>query len=326
MNPNGKKTLVTGAAGFIGSSLVNHLLSTHHTVVALDNLSTGFETNLSFLKQHPNAKNLQIITGDIQNLDTCQTACHNISYVLHQAALGSVPRSIEDPGLYNDNNITGTHNMLIAARDNGVKRFIYASSSSVYGDTPTLPKVETMAPHPKSPYAVSKLTNEYHAKLFWDLYQLPTIGLRYFNVFGPRQNPNSQYAAAVPKFITAYLENTAPTIYGNGEQTRDFTYIDNVIHANLTACETTTENAYGQAYNIGCGNRISINDLIKAIKTNVNSTIDPIYDSPRAGDVKDSLADITKSQSLLNYTPKIDLDNGLNRTIQWYQTQRVTAP
>ena len=317
--------LVTGAAGFIGSSIVDYLLSNNHVVVALDNLSTGINGNLDHLKQHPNIKNLQIIQGDIRALDTCQTACKNVDYVLHQAALGSVPRSIEDPALYNENNITGTHNMLIAARDNAVKRFVYASSSSVYGDTPTLPKIETMPPQPKSPYAVSKLTNEYHGKLFWDLYQLPTIGLRYFNVFGPRQDPQSQYAAAVPKFITAYLENTAPTIYGDGEQTRDFTYIDNVIHANIAACNTTTKEAYGEAYNIGCGHRISINDLIKSIKNSTKSEINPCYSPARAGDVRDSLADITKSHNLLGYTPRIALDQGLKQTIHWYRNQTVAT-
>ncbi len=315
--------LVTGAAGFIGFNLVTHLLNNGHTVIALDNFSTGSQTQFESLKKHQHAKRLTGITGDIRNLETCQEACQNVDYVLHQAALGSVPRSVELPDVYNENNITGTHNMLIAARDNKVKKFIYASSSSIYGDTPTLPKVETMTPQPKSPYAVSKLTNELHAKLFWDLYQLPTIGLRYFNVFGPHQNPNSEYAAAIPKFITAYLANTPPTIFGDGKQTRDFTYIDNVIHANLTACENTSENAYGKSYNIGYSDTISLNQLIQIIKTLTQANVEPIYSDPRAGDVKDSLADITKSQELLHYTPTISLKDGLDTTINWYRTQTI---
>lgn len=312
--------LVTGAAGFIGSNLVDHLLSEGETVTALDNLSTGLASNIAFLKKHPNAHLLTFIEGDITDLKTCMTACEGKDFVLHQAALGSVPRSLKEPHLYNENNIVGTFNMMSAARDAGVKRFVYASSSSVYGDTPTLPKVETMVPRPKSPYAISKITNEYYGKVFTQEYGLPTIGLRYFNVFGPRQSPTSDYAAAIPKFVTAYLNNQSPTIYGDGEQTRDFTFIKNVIKANLNACQAE-EDAFGLAYNIGCGSRISINDLVFAIKDIIGSDKDPIYEPSRAGDVRDSLSDVRLSEKHLNLTETISLKDGLIPTIEWYKSK-----
>jgi UDP-N-acetylglucosamine 4-epimerase len=310
--------LITGAAGFIGSNLVETLLSQTHTVIGMDNLSTGNEENIQYLKALPNAKNFTFIKGDIRDLDQCKLACKGVDYVLHQAALGSVPRSIEFPALYNDNNITGTLNMLIAAKEKNVKRFVFASSSSVYGDTPTLPKIETMIPAPKSPYAIGKLTGEYYCKVFWTAYGLPTVALRYFNIFGPRQSPTSQYAAVIPKFVSAYLKNDSPTIHGTGEQTRDFTFIENAINANLSACHAS-ESAFGEAINVGCGDRISLNVLSDEIKKITQSTSLPIHTELRIGDVKDSLASIEKNTNLLNITHRVSLSEGLEKTIKWYK-------
>jgi len=314
--------LITGAAGFIGSNLATHLLEEGHTVVGLDNFSNGFKENIEAIKSHPKAANFSFIEGDITNFETCQTACKGIDYVSHQAALGSVPRSLKFPELYNEHNTTGTLNMMRAARDANVKCFVYASSSSVYGDTPTLPKVETMTPNPKSPYAISKLTTEHYGKVFWEAYGLPTIGLRYFNVFGPRQNPNSQYAAVIPKFITSFLEETAPVIHGDGEQTRDFTYISNVVQANVKACYASEE-AFGEAYNIGCGGRISIKALTEKIKVATHASVEPEYSETRAGDVRDSQADINKAKTLLKIEEFIDLEEGLQLTVDWYNENKT---
>ena len=290
--------LVTGAAGFIGSNLVEALLDKGESVISLDNFSNGRRSNLDFVKAHPNASNHTFIEGDIRSLDTCQAACQGVDYILHQAALGSVPRSIEEPILYHENNTTGTVNIFKSAQDNGVKRVVYASSSSVYGDTPTLPKVETMPPTPKSPYAVSKLNTEFYGAVFTETYGLETVGLRYFNVFGPKQDPSSQYAAAVPKFITAALHNEPITIYSDGKQTRDFTFIQNVIDANLNACSAAPD-ACGKTYNIGCGSRISINNLVHDICTLTKSQSKIEYQPKRLGDVRDSLADIGLARQYL---------------------------
>jgi UDP-N-acetylglucosamine 4-epimerase len=309
--------LVTGVSGFIGSNLSFFLLKEGHRVIGLDNFSTGFRDNLSESLSHPN---FTLIDGDIRDLDTCKKACEGVDFVLHQAALGSVPRSLSEPILYHENNTGGTLNMMVAARDAGtVKRFVYASSSSVYGDTPVLPKVETMTPNPKSPYAISKLSTEHYGSVFFNAYGLQTIGLRYFNVFGPRQNPNSQYAAVIPKFITAGLRGIAPTIHGDGEQTRDFTYIDNVIQANLKSCYADAS-ACGKAYNVGCGDRISLNLLAQEIAKLTGNTCAAVYTPPRVGDVKDSLADIHLAQQHLGVSEFISLQEGLARTVAWYRS------
>jgi UDP-N-acetylglucosamine/UDP-N-acetylgalactosamine 4-epimerase len=318
------KYLVTGAAGFIGSNLVEHLLDSGQAVVALDNFSTGFEKNLNFTKEHPHKNMYTFIKGDIRSSDTCLRACEGVDYVLHQAALGSVPRSIEQPLIYNENNIAGTLNMLMAAKENKVKRFVFASSSSVYGDTEELPKVETMLPRPKSPYAISKITGEYYCKVFAEVYNLPTIALRYFNVFGKRQDPNSQYAAVVPKFVVALMENEAPTIFGDGEQTRDFTFIENVIKANLNACKVTLE-TYGKAYNVGCHDRISINMLFQTIKSVLQASVAPVYAPLRAGDVRDSLAAIEEAKKDLGYDNLVELEAGLKKTIDWYKHSNLAV-
>lgn len=313
--------LVTGAAGFIGSNLCLHLLQKGYKVIALDNLSHGFQDTIDVISAADSSGNFTFINGDITDYDTCLKATEGVDYVLHQAALGSVPRSIEFPEIYNTNNITGTLNMLRASVKNKIKRFVYASSSSVYGDTPVLPKVETMHSSPKSPYGVSKLTTEHFGKVYWELYGLKTIGLRYFNVFGPRQNPNSQYAAVIPKFITCFINNESPTIYGTGEQTRDFTYITNVIQANVNACMTEEEDAFGQSFNIGCGDRISIKQLAENIQNITNSSAPINFADPRPGDVKDSLADIEKAKKLLHLKELVPLEEGLAATISWYKEQ-----
>lgn len=314
-----KTYLITGVAGFIGSNICERLLDLGEKVIGLDNFSCGFKENLEFIDSHKNKDNFTFYEGDIRNYEDCTKACQNVDYVLHQAALGSVPRSMEEPLLYHENNITGIVNMLEAAKNNNVKRFVFASSSSVYGDTPTLPKIETMSPRPKSPYAVNKLTGEYYCKLYTQCYGLPTIALRYFNIFGKRQNPKSQYSAVIPKFITAYLKNESPTIFGDGEQTRDFTYVENVIKANLNACQAE-ESAFGKAMNIGCGHRISLNELAKHIKDITGSSAEPIYEDNRAGDVRDSLASIEEAKTHLNLTDQILLKDGLIDTINYYKS------
>ncbi len=310
--------LVTGASGFIGSHLVNALLNKGYLVTGLDNFSSSTNENLSFISDHKYKYNFTFIEGDIRDQKLCHRACSNIDYVSHQAALGSVPRSLKEPSLYNDNNITGTLNLLIAARDQQVKRFIYASSSSVYGDTPTLPKKEEMMPNPKSPYALTKYTNECYAKLFNDVYGLPTIGLRYFNVFGPRQNPHSQYAAVIPKFISLLLQKKSPIIFGDGNQTRDFTYIDNVVQANISSFLNASNKAFGRSFNIGNGQTISINLLVKYLNDLLKLNIKPDYKSVRPGDVKDSLADISLSKQILRYENKISVEEGLILTLKYF--------
>jgi UDP-N-acetylglucosamine 4-epimerase len=314
--PSNTLFLVTGAAGFIGSNLVEALLNKGVKVRALDNFLTGKKENIELFINH---KNFQFIEGDIRDFETCQRACEDVDYVLHQAALGSVPRSIKYPLLYEENNIKGTLNMMEAARLSGkVKRFVYASSSSVYGDSQRLPKVEGYEGRLLSPYAVTKAMNETYGSLYFKLYKLPCIGLRYFNVFGRRQDPYSQYAAVIPQFVKKLMNGESPTINGDGEQSRDFTYIENVIEANLKAC-IAGEEAWGQAYNIAYGERFTVNQMYKKLCEQLNVQIQPIYGPERAGDIKHSLADITKAKKLLWYNPSWDFNHGFEEAIGWYK-------
>jgi nucleoside-diphosphate-sugar epimerase len=305
--------LVTGGAGFIGSHIIDELLLRGETVRVLDNLATGKRENLEHCLER-----IDFIEGDIRDLETCRGACAEVDYVLHQAALGSVPRSMEDPLTSHDVNVTGTLKMLIAARDAGVKRFVYAASSSTYGDHTALPKVEDRIGNPLSPYAVTKYADELYARVFGRCYGLETVGLRYFNVFGPRQDPFSQYAAVIPLFVSALLRGEAPTINGDGEQTRDFTYVGNAVAANLLACAASAEVA-GEVFNIACNERTSLNSLYRRLQEMLGSEIEPIYGPPRAGDVRDSLADIGKGGRLLGYQGEIKFNEGLRRSIDWYR-------
>jgi nucleoside-diphosphate-sugar epimerase len=308
------KVLVIGGAGFIGSNLTEALLQRGHFVRVLDNFSTGKKENLIFDKAYPS---LEIIEGDIRDFITCQKAVNRIEYVFHQGALPSVQRSVEDPETSNAVNVGGTLNILIAARDEGVKSVIYASSSSIYGDTPTLPKHEEMPPNPLSPYALQKYIGEQYCKLFYQLYGLNTISLRYFNIFGPKQDPNSIYSAVIPRFIDALLYRRSPIIFGDGEQSRDFTYIENVVQANLLAM--SAKHLHGETINIACGKRISLNQLLNVLKEIVGSKLSPIYEEPRKGDVKHSLADIRKGKEILNYEPKVGVEIGLKKTVEFFQ-------
>lgn len=307
------KFLVTGGAGFIGSHLAGVLLEKNHEVRVLDNFSTGKRENLIEYEGK-----IELIEGDIRDLEVCRDATEGVDYVLHQAALGSVPRSVEDPLTTHESNVTGTLNLLIASRERDVRRVVLAASSSAYGDTEVLPKEETMNPAPLSPYAVSKLALEYYGQVFYHVYGLETISLRYFNVFGPKQDPESQYAAVIPKFVKALMSGERPIIYGDGEQTRDFTYIANVIDANVKACFAPPE-ACGKVFNIACHENIALNRLYRILCDLLDVTIDPIYDDPRPGDVKHSLADIQQATDYLGYEPRIFVEEGLRRSIQWYR-------
>jgi UDP-N-acetylglucosamine/UDP-N-acetylgalactosamine 4-epimerase len=313
--PEGTFFLVTGGAGFIGSNIVETILDMGYRVRVLDNFSEGKKENIKDFLKH---KNFELLTGDIRDKDTCQASCKGIDYVLHQAALGSVPRSIHDPISTNDVNITGTLNMLIAARDNKVKKFVFASSSSVYGDDLHLPKVETSIGTPLSPYAISKRVNELYAGNFHELYGLKTVGLRYFNVFGKRQNPDSQYSAVIPVFIKSLIEGIPPKIYGDGMQSRDFTYIDNVVKANLLACLSNGSTS-GQVYNIAAGGRTSLIDLYNTISGILGKYIQPEFVPERKGDIRHSNADISNAEKMLGYEPHVGLEEGLKKTVEWYK-------
>jgi UDP-N-acetylglucosamine 4-epimerase len=313
--PTNTTFLVTGGAGFIGSNICDCILNMGYKVRVLDNFATGKRENIKDMLQNPN---FQLIEGDIRDAEVCNNACKGVDYVLHQGALGSVPRSINDPRTSNDVNITGTLNMLIAARDNSVKRFVYASSSSVYGDEPNLPKIEDRVGKPLSPYAITKKTVELYAKNFFELYGIETIGLRYFNVFGRRQDPNSVYAAVIPLFVKTLLKNESPRINGDGLQSRDFTYVDNVIQANLKACLAGKE-ACGEVYNIATGGRVYLIDLYNSICKLLEKDIKPVYGPDRKGDVKHSNANIEKAKKYLKYKPEISVDEGLKRCIKWYK-------
>jgi len=304
--------LITGGAGFIGSHIACTLVDLGHKVSIIDNLSTGCKDNLESC-----FSSIRFFEGDIRYPKDLAQVLPGVDFVLHQAALPSVPRSIEDPQITNSNNINGTLTLLIAARDAGVKRFVYASSSSVYGYNPVTPKKETQTPQPRSPYALSKLTGEYYCNLFHEIYGFETVCLRYFNVFGSRQNPKSQYAAVVPRFIVSLLSKNTPVIYSDGQQSRDFTHIDNISNANINAC--TAPNAAGKTFNIGCGIQTSINDLYNIIQQLTATDIQPEYQQARKGDVLHSVADISQAKQFLKYQPIIDLNEGLKLTIDYYR-------
>ena len=303
--------LVTGGCGFVGSHLVEALVQKGDRVRVFDNCSTGKVENIAHLRNQ-----IEFIDGDLRELDAVQQAVANVDYVFHQGARPSVARSVADPILSNNININGTLNILVAARDAGVKRVVYAASSSAYGNIPTLPRSETLSPQPASPYAITKYVGECYCRVFTQVFGLETVALRYFNIFGPRQNPTSQYSAVIPKFINAYLHGNSPAIEGDGEQSRDFTYIANAVHANLLACHA--EGAVGEVFNIGCGQQTSINRLASLIGEMMETDAKPIYTTSRPGDVRHSCADIRKAQQLLGYEPKIELKTGLRRTIDWF--------
>lgn len=307
--------LVTGGAGFIGSNLCETILNMGYKVRCLDDLSTGKKENIDLFIDNPN---YEFIKGDIKDFDTCMNACKNVDYVLNQAAWGSVPRSLEMPIFYCKNNIEGTLNMLEASRQNNVKKFVYASSSSVYGDEKNLPKKEGIEGNLLSPYALTKRCDEEWARLYTMHYNLDTYGLRYFNVFGRRQNPEGAYAAVIPKFIKMLLNNEAPTINGDGKQSRDFTYIENVIEANLKAC-LASKNAAGEAYNIAYGGRGYLIDIYYSLTKILNKNIEPKFGPDRKGDIKHSNADISKARELLGYSPEYDFERGLREAIEWYK-------
>lgn len=307
--------LVTGGAGFIGSNLCEVLLDKGYKVRNIDDLSNGHQRNVDLFLDNPN---YTFIKEDIRDLDACMKVTEGVDYVLHQAAWGSVPRSIEMPLLYEETNIKGTLNMLEASRQNGVKKFVYASSSSVYGDEPTLPKKEGREGNVLSPYALTKKVNEGYAKLYTDLYGLDTYGMRYFNVFGKRQDPDGAYAAVLPKFIKQLLADERPTINGDGKQSRDFTYIENVIEANLKALKAPSE-AAGEAYNIAYGGREYLIDIYHHLTKALNKDIEPIFGPERAGDIKHSNADISKAEELLDYLPDYSFDEGIKEAIEWYK-------
>ncbi|RDY57601.1 SDR family oxidoreductase [Flagellimonas nanhaiensis] len=320
LNPN-SKILVTGAAGFIGSNLCESLLDNGNTVIGLDNFATGKKENIEpFLKN----ERFQFIEGDIRNLDDCNKACKNVDYVLHQAALGSVPRSIKDPITSNDVNVSGFLNMLIAARDCNVKRFVYAASSSTYGDSKSLPKIEDNIGKPLSPYAITKYVNELYADIFSKTYGLETIGLRYFNVFGRKQDPKGVYAAVIPKFVIQLMNHESPVINGDGTYSRDFTYIDNVIEMNVRALITDNVDAINTVYNVAFGERTDLNQLVFLLKKNLATfdskiaDIEVLYGPTRQGDVPHSLASIDKAKKLLGYNPKFNMEKGLEEAVKWY--------
>ncbi len=306
--------LVTGGAGFIGSHLVRRLLELGERVRVLDDFSTGRRSNLAGLEQ-----NCELIEGDIRDRGLVQGCMHGVEVVFHLAARASVPRSVEQPLAAHEVNVTGTLNLLLAAREAGVRRFVYSSSSAAYGDTPTLPKSEEMAPQPQSPYAVSKLAGEYYCTCFARVYGLSTISLRYFNVFGPRQDPDSPYAAAIPAFLARMLRGQPPIIYGDGEQSRDFCYIDNVVEANLRAAGAA--GGGGEVVNIACGERITLNAIVALINRRLGTDLSPLYEPPRPGDVRHSLAALERARAVLGYEPRIMFAEGLERTIEWYRRQ-----
>ncbi len=316
------KILVTGGAGFIGSNLVERLLKDERVsaVRVLDNLATG---TLENIKEFFSNSKFQFSEGDIRDYETCMIACEGMDLISHQAALGSVPRSIKDPITSNNVNITGTLNIFTAAKEKGIKRVVFAASSSTYGDHPGLPKKEDIIGKPLSPYAITKYVNELYAKVYGDLYGLETIGLRYFNIFGPKQNPQGPYAAVIPIFIMYLLENKSPLINGDGSHSRDFTFVENAVQANLLALFTNNKNAVNQVYNIACGKRTSILELFELLAGSASSTVKPSFGPERTGDVKNSLADISKAEQLLGYSPSVSVEEGLKKTFEWYLSRKA---
>ncbi len=320
--------LITGGAGFIGSNMAEYLVRAGEQVRVLDNFVNGSWENLSFLEEVPGAKGrCEVIKGDIRDFVTCYEACKGVDFVLHEAALGSVPASVEDPETYHEVNAGGTLVLLRAAAKAGVKRLVYAGSSSAYGDEEkesSQPKRETDRPSPLSPYAVAKLCGEYYCQLFPKLYGLETVVLRYFNVYGPRQDPQSQYAAVIPKFITALLKGETATIFGDGEQTRDFIFVEDIVRANLLACRAGSE-VVGEVFNVASGKAVSVNQLYYLLKEIVGVKSEPVYAPPRPGDVRHSLADISKAQKLLGFDKLTPLEEGLKRTVKWYREKLFSA-
>jgi UDP-glucose 4-epimerase len=304
--------LVTGGAGFIGSALVHRLLDLGHSVRVVDNFSTGFRRNLDHCLDR-----IELVEGDLAELAVCKACVQGVEYVLHQAAIPSVQRSVEDPLSSNRANVTATLNMLVAARDAQVKRFVFASSSSVYGESETLPKVETMPENPLSPYALTKLTGEKYSVIFHRIYGLPAVSLRYFNVFGPRQDPHSPYSAVISRFVEAALRGIRPIIYGDGEQSRDFTYVDNVVEANLLAC--LAHDVGGMVFNVGTGQQHTLNDLLRSLSAIVGHQLEPEYVNARVGDVRHSQAGIEKVKRFLGFEPRVSFQEGLERTVDWFR-------
>ncbi|TMI73036.1 MAG: SDR family oxidoreductase [Bacteroidetes bacterium] len=314
------RILVTGGAGFIGSNLVEKLLQDNRVTLVrvLDNLATGSLKNIEAFNADPK---FEFLEGDIRNYDTCLEACDTIDLVTHQAALGSVPRSIADPLTTNEVNITGTLNVFTAAKEKKIKRVVYAASSSTYGDHPGLPKVEDKIGNPISPYAVTKYVMELYARVYASLYNMQFIGLRYFNIFGPRQNPMGAYAAVIPLFAKALIENKPPLINGDGSHSRDFTYVDNAVQANILSLFTKNDSAINQVYNIACGHQTSLLELFNQLKKEAKSDLQPIHGPERTGDVKHSLADISKAEKLLGYSPAVSIEEGLRMTYRWYRKE-----
>jgi nucleoside-diphosphate-sugar epimerase len=310
--------LVTGGAGFIGSNTVDELVQRGHSVVVLDDFSGGKEENLAEIRNK-----ITIIKGSITDIEVVRKAMHEAEFVLHLAARTSVPRSVKDPLDTNRINVEGTLNVLVAAKELRIKRVVFAASSSAYGETPTLPKVETMQPQPISPYGVTKYIGELYGQAFLKCYGLETVSLRYFNIFGPRQDPGSPYSGVLAKFCTAFLEDTPPVVFGDGEQTRDFTFVDNAVHANLLACEAP--HVAGKVFNVGCGVRISLNQVLAALREITGKPLQAKYDPPREGDIRDSQADISEARRYLGYEPQASFEQGLQLTFGWYRESQQKA-
>jgi UDP-glucose 4-epimerase len=310
--------LVTGGAGFIGSNTVDELVRRGHSVVVLDDFSSGKEDNLAEIRNK-----ITFIKGSITDIEVVRKAMHEAEYVLHLAARTSVPRSVKDPIETNRINIDGTLNVLVAAKELKIKRVVFAASSSAYGETPTLPKIETMQPEPISPYGVTKYVGELYGQTFGRCYGLENVALRYFNIFGPHQDPGSPYSGVLAKFCTAFLEDTQPVVFGDGEQTRDFTYVENAVQANLLACEAP--NVSGKVFNVGVGGRISLNDVLRTLGRITGKTLEAKYDPPRDGDIRDSQADISQAREYLGYDPQVSFEEGLTRTFEWYRATHTKA-